>query len=257
MTICLQIFGEFRSFQKNLRKNILELKKIYDSPFDIYILSDKSGNYSTENERKIRKIFVETNCKVKMLKYWDELEEHHSIENDIQQAFDKECLHKRGYHPFMKKMWYRRYVLNSLVKEEYETYIFARLFDTEIYLLKNPEYTKTCIDNWLKDDLLVFGLDHFFIGTKKIFNKLFEFGLVKTAFGDEMWDRPLFSADYLLCDYVLFNNRDTYSSELQLFYYIFMTMPYIHIRLDYNNKYTPLNRTALFYLHHCPDRLIN
>jgi len=83
--LCLFTYGEFRTFQINLENNLNVLKDTVfnGNEVDIFIVSQRSGNYSTENELNIKCIFEKYNCNVKFIKYWEDLHSYHETEKKI------------------------------------------------------------------------------------------------------------------------------------------------------------------------------
>lgn len=255
MRIALLIFGQFRSYKKNLKENLKNIKFITENnEIDIFILSDKKGNYSESNEKEIRDILKDFN--IKFIKYWEDLKEYHDKENENKKRYDNSCIHKKGRHPFTSNLWFRRFILNNLknnyCKENNITHdliLFARLFDTSIKLLKED---KDILKNHNK---LYFCIDTLFLSRSAIINKLFEFGKKFLIKHDEIWDDKKFTDYYRLIDKVLCRGKYTYCSEVQIFSYIFYNdFDYKNIRYDYNNRNSKENKDSIFKILLCKNR---
>ena len=122
MKIAILIFGQFRSYKKNLIKNLDNLKEnlLENNDIDVYILTDEKGNYSKDNENEIKTIFEKYNCNIKLLEKWENLLEYHERDKILHNYYTNNIRHKGGYHPFTANLWYRRYILSQLVSLDSE-----------------------------------------------------------------------------------------------------------------------------------------
>ena len=255
MKIAILIFGQFRSYKKNLRENLKNIKFITDNnEIDIFILTDKKGNYSENNENEIKDILKDFD--IKFIKYWEDLVEFHNDEIENKKRYDNSCKHKKGKHPFTSNLWFRRYILNKLknnyCKENnisHDLILFARLFDTSIKLIKEDK-------NILKpSDKLYMATDTFFLCNPKIYDNLMKFGKSFPIKHDEIWKDKNFVDENKKFDKVLTRVKHTYCSETQIFAYLFYNkFNYVNIRFDYNNRNSKDNKKTIFKILHCKDR---
>jgi len=119
MKIALQIFGEFRCFEKCL-PDILHFIDYSNHEFDVFILTQRnSKSYSIENLNKIKNILGEQN--IKDLKYFEDYsQEIHTQEDklvknyfNLYQKFCK-CINGLAANSFVTRLWYRRYLNNQM-----------------------------------------------------------------------------------------------------------------------------------------------
>jgi len=265
MRYCIFIYGQFRSFIHNLEKN---LDCIYESiiknnSIDVFILTDKQGNYSAENEDMIRVIFEKYHCNVKFIKFWEDCQEYHNKEQINQNKYNLTCRHNRGKHHFTANLWYRRYVTNELKNKycddndlTYDLHMFMRLFDINMKTNLSDTVIRQEIEHCVQSDKLLLSIDTIFIGKKHIIDKVFSFGEHMDVHHDDIWGNIDFSEYYKQIDWGLYTIKPTYCSEVQIFSHVFTTkIAYQHIRFDFNNHSSPLNKTALFHIMLCNKRM--
>jgi DNA-dependent RNA polymerase auxiliary subunit epsilon len=120
------IYGQFRSYINNLRKNIKMLNPILKNHnIYIFILTDKlkSGNYSTENEYEIRNILNEFNFNICFIEYIENYEI--AYETDFCNMFFKNIKHTKGIdNNFVPTLIYRKYLLNKIKNGYIQNIIF-------------------------------------------------------------------------------------------------------------------------------------
>jgi hypothetical protein len=258
MKISFLIFGQFRTFKINLESN---LKNIYNSiidgnEIDVFILTDKKikGNYSKENLNNIIEIFKKFNCNIGFIKYWEDLKLYYEKDDLIQEQYNKECKHNKGQDKFVKRVWYRTYLLNKFKNKfskennkNYDLNIYIRPFDMTINPLKSNEVIKKKIKDCLVNEKLLMSIDTIFIGNNKVINKLFDFGKEHIIYHDNIWKNKKLSKYFLKIDKWLYKRKRTYCSEIQIYSYIYHNnFDFESIRYDFNNKKSPLNDKALF-----------
>ena len=264
MKYAIFIYGQFRTFEKNLEHN---LKEIYNSIIennlvDIFILTDTGGNYSDDNANKIKKIFEQYNCNVKFIKLWEEQYKFHLKEMKTSTNYIDLCKEKKGYHIFTANLWYRRYVTNILVNNfcnehniNYDLHMFMRLFDIRIDKNNNDIFIKNNIEKCLKEEILLMSIDTIFIGKKNIIDYIFSFGENFNIYNENIWNNEKFTKIYNNIDYCLNMIKPTYCSEVQIFSHIFFSsIKYQNIRYDYNNPNNIENINTLFHVKLCNDR---
>lgn len=263
MKYAIIIYGQYRSFDCNLEKNLEEINTpiLRGNIVDIYIITDKSGNYSTQNTNKIISTFKKYNCDVKFVKVWEDLYEYHKYEKENKMNYDKQCKHSYGKHNFTSNLWYRRYVTNKIVNEYmnennliYDIHMFMRLFDITIKKNISDFHIKDTIESIVENDKLLMSIDTVFIAPKDILDKVFSFGKCFNIYHDELWNNSKLCNYFKSIDYGLYNlkNKPTYCSEIQIFCHIFNTIDsYENIRYDWNNKNNVNNKSTLFQIRLC------
>ena len=266
MRYCIFVYGQFRSFLHNLENN---LTRIYDSiikhnTVDVFILTDKKGNYTANNEDLIRLIFEKYKCNVKFIKFWEDYQEHHDKEQEIETKYNVSCKHQNGKLYFTPNLWYRRYLANELKNQycvannlTYDLHMFIRLFDITIQLNQSDLIIKTEIERCIEYEKLLMSIDTIFIGNLQLINKVFCFGRDMDVYHDEVWNNAEFSEYIKHIDWGLYKlNKPTYCSEIQIFSHIFNNVKmYQNIRFDFNNASSPLNKDALFHVRLCNKRM--
>ena len=269
MKYAIIVFGQYRSFSHNLETNLKEIKNslLDGNDIDVYIVSDKCGNYSQKNTDKICNTFKKYNCNVKFIKLWENLNKYHEHEKDNKVSYDKNCKHRGGKHHFTSNLWYRRYVTNKIVNEyisendlKYDLHMFIRLFDITIRKNVSDIDIKNRIKNCIENNKLLMSIDTIFIGTKNIINKVFSFGKEFNLYHDDIWNNKDFCNYFQSIDYGLYRPRrnkrkPTYCSEVQIFSHIFYNIDlYENIRYDFNNPNNINNKLTLFHVKLCPHR---
>lgn len=240
-TVALQIFGEFRCWNKVLDNNLYQLSKLFNNHVvDVYILTDKNDGYSLENELAILELFAKYNLNVKWIQYWSDLIDYHYYDNYLQNKYDnfvrlKNGLKNNGYNNFTAKLWHRRYILNLLFLKsktiKYDIIMAFRLFDTYIKILKPFDFLEN-----MNDRTIWFSHDTLFIGSEKIISRLLNFGHIGRIYDEKIWKNKLFCHEIKNNDLCLFGCKPTYCSEMQIYYYIISTFKhYYNIRFDHTN----------------------
>jgi len=266
MRYCIFIYGQFRSFVYNLENN---LNSIYESilknnDIDVFILTDKQGNYSADAEDMIGLIFEKYKCNVKFIKYWEDCTEYHNKEQINQDKYNRICKHNGGKHHFTSNMWYRRYVANELKNKycvannlTYDLHMFMRLFDITVQPNLPDLLIKSEIESCINSDKLLMSIDTIFIGKLEIIDKVFKFGENMDVYHDDIWNNIEYSNYFKQIDWGLYREqiKPTYSSEVQIFSHIFTNkFAFQSIRFDFNNETSPLNKNALFHVRLCNRR---
>ena len=266
--IALTIYGEFRSFEKNLIKNIEELQPILDfNNVYVFILSEKNNksNYSIENENKIREIFNNKNMNICFINYIEDVVS--SDESIVHNKYFENIKYKKDdYQNFIPNLIYRKFLLNKL-KNEYikkhniniDLTIYCRLFDMIISKNNSNEFIKNEIAKAYYDKNIIFGSsDSFFIGSEEGLNHIFSLS-EKIGCGelyhDDIWNNTDFRELYLRSDSCLGYLRHTYAPEVQYVAHAFFSnYRYFNIRVDYNNIGSSNNNLMWYNIIHDPDR---
>ena len=259
--IAVMIYGQFRSYKNNLKKNINMLSPIFkNNNIHIFILSDKLeiGNYSKENEKEIINIFKEFNFNIH---FFDYVENYNNIEeNEILNSYFKNIKNNNGTNKFVPRLIYRKYLLNKLKNDYINSYnikidltIFCRLFDIQIE--NNLSFNK--IENeinklYYEKNTLLGSSDTFFIGSQDSVDYLFSLSkLFKEGklYNDIIWEDKQFVNFISSMDICLYQCKAIYSPEIQYIahmYYNNNMYNYKNIRVDFNNMNSELNNFALY-----------
>ena len=253
--ISLCIYGQFRSWDINLKNNIKELNCLFENyKINIFILTDKQtcGNYSIENENKIKEIFLKLGCNICFIKYIEDFDL--SEEEEVASYYDNNCKHSLGKNKFVPNLMYRKNLLNRL-KNEYITlnnlniykHFYIRLFDMKI-IKTNELFSESIINNEISGSG-----DSMHYGTKDVIDHLFNTNY--KIYHDDIFDDTGFYNYYLNMDYCLCTLKHTYAPETQYAANIYYSSyKYINIRYDYNNPNNPNNKNTLFNIRHCQFR---
>lgn len=246
--IAVMVYGQFRSFEKNIENNLKFLYEFFgeNNNFLFFILTDKksSGNYSLENELKIRKIIEnKANHRIMFLRYVESYRDFEYKENKVHEGFYNNIMHQTGVggSTNIGKLTYKKSFLNNLknkyLKEvglDIKYHIFIRLFDITIKKISDYNFLPL-----INDKSIVGSLDTIFIGTKKSIDfllnldKLFKNGII---YHDFIWEYEDFLKSILLIDNNFYSNRLTYCPEIQYIAHLFFNnYLFYNIRLDYTN----------------------
>lgn len=283
--VALMIYGEFRTYADNLRDNIKMLAPVFRySLVHVFVLSNKlaSGNYSEENETRIRRIFSDFGFHVCFFDYVENLDGSHAeTEHATHQAYIKTVKCTNEKDSFIPRMMHRKRALNQ-IKTDYckrhgidiDLHVFGRLFDV---IIKHPptttplsQFAQSCIEKHIQyeiDKLTVCARDAFtllgssdtlFIGTQEPIDHLFEIATtIKNGgmIGAEMWDDSEFCDTMMRADSCLCVNRATYSPEVQYIAQMhYSRFTYKNIRFDFNCPETAENSSSLYDIRLDPRR---
>ena len=261
------VYGQFRSYKKNLRKNIEMLKPLLKTHIvHVFVLTDKqeSGNFSIENEWEIQQIFKEYAFNVHFINY---IEDYDNVEeNEVHHHFFHSIQHYRGTSNFAPRLIYREYLLNKLKNERISQHnihidltVYCRIFDIKITNHLPFEQIEKEIDELYDNPYRVLGSsDTFFIGSKEALDYLFDLSTrfkQGKPYHDSIFDDVECAKFISTMDICLLNVRATYSPELQYISHMFYSKyEYKNIRFDYNNIGSPYNENSLYHVVLDPDR---
>lgn len=271
-SIALFCYGQFRSYEKNLEKNLKQLDFIISkNDIHVFILSDKliNGNYSKENEEKIISIFNKYKCIVHFIKYVEDIKEYDKNKEDlIDYTYNNKTITGKGASPFVSKLIHRKYLINILKNNYIENnnihidlHFYCRIFDVIIVKNNKEDFINYNFNKLYKNSDLILGSnDHIYIGHKESIDFLFNLGkdfAINIIYDDNMWNNNDFTDFYISIDYCLGILQHTYSPETQYAYHIFISKyKYQNIRFDYNNPLNILNQNTLFHIFHDSNRFI-
>lgn len=260
-SIALMIYGQFRTYKNNMRRNIEMLKPLLRTHnVHVFILTDKleSGNYSIENEKEIRDICKEHYFNLHFIRYIEDYD--NSEENEVHHKYFNSIQHYRGSDNFAPRLIYRKYLLNKL-KNEYimqnnihiDLTVYCRLFDIKIENHLPFDQIEKEIDELYEDPSIILGSsDTFFIGSKEALDYLFDLSnLFKEGkpYHDNMFEDTYCAHFISTMDICLHNVRATYSPELQYIAHMFYSAyEYKNMRVDFNNVGSPHNEHSLYHV---------
>lgn len=272
-SIALFCYGQFRSFEKNLEKNLKQLDFIISkNNIHVFILSDKllKGNYSKENQEKIINTFNKYKCIVHFIKYIEDIKEYDKNKEDlIDFSYNNKTITGKGVSPFVSKLIYRKYLINIL-KNNYieknnihiDLHFYYRIFDIIIIKNNKQDFIDYNFNKLYKNTNLILGSNEcIYIGDKECLDYLFNLGkdfAINILYDDTIWDNKDFVNFYINIDYCLGILQHTYSPEIQYAYHIFISKyKYQNIRFDHNNPLNVLNHNTLFHIFHDSNRFLN
>tara|TARA_B110000858_G_scaffold116996_1_gene133590 strand:+ start:1116 stop:1925 length:810 start_codon:yes stop_codon:yes gene_type:complete len=266
MKYAIFIYGQYRSFKYNLENNLKEIEEsiLKNNEIDIYILTNRQGNFSEINSEIIINIFKKYLCNVKFIKIWEDLYEWHDKEKINKQNFDKNCKHEYGKDTFTSNLWFRMYVCNKIINDyclknnlKYDLHMFMRLFDTKIKKYSSDELIREKIESCTINNNLLMSIDTIFIGNKNVIDNVFSFGENFYLYHDNIWNDKKLTNYLKLIDYRISiqRNKPTYCSEIQIFSHIFYNISFCeNIRFD---KCNPNYQDILFHVEFCEKRKFN
>lgn len=239
MKLGLLVFGQFRAWEDVLEQNLTALQKEFQQfDVDVFILTDKlkSGMYSTVSEERIKQLIIQKGFHLHSLFYWEDQEHLHEF-SSLLHKLNQDFL---GSTPpswkndWMMNLWYRRYVLWTLVKEavnisDYSVFFFARIFDTSIEI-------HSSLQQYLTDlNTLHVSLDTLFFGSPKLMDILLKFGSSPKNWKQTIDWTQGFKDTFLTFDSHIAGSEHTLCSGTQIFKYIYDTIPlYKNLRNDFN-----------------------
>jgi hypothetical protein len=253
MRIALQIFGQYRSYKRNLEKNLTNIQPsiLQNNEVEAFILTDKNKNsfYSKDNENEIVEILKKFNIKVIFIKLWeDSTNDIFETEEKLQLAYINACKNKKGFNVFTPNLWYRRYILNKMKNDyisennlqPYDIHIFARLFDITISTNATNKHISDKVSKCKNENILLMSIDTIFIGNKAVIDTLFDFGALGLIYHEDIWKNEKFNQTFASFDFTLHKHKYTYCSEIQIFAYIFFNnLLYENIRVDLHKRKNP------------------
>ena len=266
MNYAIVVYGQYRSFAKNLKRNLEEIKVpiLNGNTVDVYIVTDRGGNYSEDNTARIISTFKEYGCNVRFVRLWEDLGEYHAQEKENARNYDGDCKHAYGKLAFTSNLWFRRYVTNSIVNEyidannlQYDLHMFMRLFDIELKQNAPGRVIRKAIESCITTSRLLMSIDTIFIAPKHIIDAVFSFGESFRVYHDSIWENPKLCNCFKSIDSCLYGlkNRPTYCSEVQVFAHIFHTIgSYRNIRYDWNGSRSAGNKSTLYHVRLCRQR---
>jgi hypothetical protein len=259
--IALMVYGQFRSYKRNLRRNIEMLRPIWKTHnVHVFILTDKleSGNFSEENEQEIRSILNDYSFQVHFIRHIEDYD--NTEENETANHFFHSIHHERGTSQFAPRLIYREYFLNQL-KNEYlqqnglsmDLTVYCRLFDIKISNNLSFNAIEEQINSLYTNPNTLFGSsDTFFIGSQAAIDYLFHLAMLfkqGKPYHDTMYEDDKCVSFISSMDICLYMVRATYSPELQYISHMFYSnYHYKNMRVDFNNPDSPLNKNALFHV---------
>lgn len=260
--IVLMCYGQFRNYQDNLVNNLKALEPILKTHnVYVFILSDKGGNYSPENELAIRKILDEFYVNICLFDYVENYDNTEEIETA--KKYYSTIKNKNGSSLFSPRLIYREYLLNKL-KNEYldknqihtDLTIYCRMFDIMIKPNLSFDEISKQVDMCYHSNILYGSSDTFFIGSSSAIDYLFNLAM-KYKNGElyDIWHDSSCVKFILSMDYALTQCKATYSAELQLISHMFYShFRYINMRVDFTNPHSELNRSCMYHVRLDPRR---
>lgn len=255
MRVAVLIFGQFRHFQEILSTNIQEIKKTFpDASLDFFILSNRlpSGNYTEENEQKVKDILGK-NGTIRIFRFWEDLVEYHAYDASILDYYtklvDSNLYRMQALHHNIRwtaNLWHRVHLLWKFFEESgytsYDYCVFARIFDFQIRLLR-PVLME-------QDPATTFfiGSDALFIASPPLMKQCLLLGTRAENFQYFTWT-PAFKDAFMDINGYVAIIEQTLSPEAQIFKWVYDTIPkYKNIRWDYDFEDSVSNETANFFI---------
>jgi hypothetical protein len=165
MKYALQIYGEFRCFEKCI-EDILYFIDYYNKDFDVFILTQKnSSTFSYENLKKIKDILGED--RIKMINFIEDysesiMKEENILVNNYFDVYNKFILlHQENVYSsneFVTRLWYRRN-LNNDMRIAYEkltntTYDYVVRTRFDIGFIDNKQVFEYSVPLYILPDII-------------------------------------------------------------------------------------------------------
>ena len=272
------VYGEFRTFEVNLRENLKELFGEIAGPIHFYILTEDCDGYA---DKKKQVIDIISGFGYNIM-YFERISECSLYDSEVENSI---CLdyHSIPSHQsrdaFTPKLYYRKalinQVMNSLTKTNgftYDKVVSVRLFDMIYKRCKSLSFLNKGDD----EHFLYYGVDSLFIGSKSIINKLYSLEPISKVI--QLDDMNKFQQFYYQNDFYLSQVMPRLALETiyqSLIYKYFLTNS-MNLRFDYtrhninqlwNNALedntnrqdiidfaTPFIQTDYLFVLHCPRR---
>ena len=199
------IYGEFRTFEINLKENIRELFSELNKPLHFYILTEDCQDYEIK-KNKVIGIIEDSGYEVNgryEVKYFENMKtcKDYDINSETEIYNDYYNIqYDKQRDDFTPKLFYRRCLINKIMNNfeiKYEKVIFARLFDVIFKRIKNLDFFNNAHDN----NNIYYSVDTFFISSQKNINIFFNIELISDII--RINNRELFQRFYIENDYNL------------------------------------------------------
>lgn len=173
--IAVVIYGEFRTFEINLKENLKELFGEVTIPLHFYILTENCQEYESKKKR-VQDIISEFGYEIK---YFEKLDDCNYFDKEAEDSIYND-FHSIQYNgsrdDFTPRLFYRRCLVNKIMNHIssetgriYSKVVSVRLFDMifkrfrSLSFLNIPEYTA-----------VYYAVDSLFIGTPVAINLIFK-----------------------------------------------------------------------------------
>lgn len=177
--IAVVIYGEFRTFEINLKENLKELFGEVTLPLHFYILTEKCEEYESKKKR-VQDIISEFGYEIK---YFENIDESTYYDKEVEDGIYND-FHSIQYNgnrdDFTPRLFYRRCLVNKIMNQIsheksfiYSKVVSVRIFDMifkrfrSLSFLNNPDYTA-----------LYYAVDSLFIGEPGAINLIFNINII-------------------------------------------------------------------------------
>jgi len=198
------IYGEFRTFETNLKENIRELFGELNKPVHFYILTEDCQDYEIK-KNKVIGIIEDSGYEVNgryEVKYFENMKTCKDYDINFENEIYNDYYHipyDKVRDDFTPKLFYRRCLINKIMNNfgiKYDKVFFVRLFDVIFKRAKSLDFF-----NNIHDNKIYYSVDTFFISTQENINIFFNFNFISNIIHlDNMYE---FQKFYLENDYNL------------------------------------------------------
>lgn len=199
--IAVIIYGEFRTFELNLKRNIIELLDEINKPVHFYILSEYCEDYDTKKKKNIDIIYsINSNYEIKYFENILTCSHYNKEKEEIYCNNYNNIPYNQKRDEFTPKLFYRRCLINEIMNSfqiTYDKVISTRLFDVIIKKYKSLSF----INN--NDDILYYGIDTLIIGSMTNVNIFFNCDVISNIIQIDYNDFYLFREFYSKNDFYL------------------------------------------------------
>jgi hypothetical protein len=184
-TFAVIVYGEFRTYDINLRENLKELFGEFKCPIHFYILTEDCDDYETKKQ-DICGILKRPHCKVLYFEKINTCELYDKEEEDRVCADYFAIPGPPDRDVFTPRLYYRKGLVNKVMNAyaqangfTYEKVFSVRLFDMIIKRCRSLCFLQETVTE--DQDKLYYGVDNLFIGSPAIINELYSTPLISDA----------------------------------------------------------------------------
>jgi hypothetical protein len=208
--IAVTMYGGFRSFELNLRRNIEEVLGEVKGPVHFYILTEHCADYDAKKQAVVD-IIQSYGYEIKYFEHVGESSHYKKEEEDAMYA-DYYAIPYNGIRDdFTPKLFYRRCLINKIMNSvgiPYDKVVCARMFDIIVKRFKSLSFI-----NDPTDATLYYSVDTIIIGRMKDLNTMFAMNKISDIIQIPETDQGRFWAFYDRNDRCLASIKPKLASE--------------------------------------------
>ena len=212
--ISIIVYGEFRSFELNLKRNIEELLGEVSLPVHFYILTEYCNNYEIK-KKKIMNLILNYGYEIKYFEHINSCIHYNKLDEDIIYNDYYSIPYIGTRDDFTPRLYYRKCLINKIMNSfniAYDKVIYVRLFDIIIKRCRSLSFI-----NNKTDDSVYYSMDTLIISRIYDMNILLSFAPISKIIEIDYNNLDLFKQFVGKYDYHLSRYMPKLASEI--FYY--------------------------------------